>query len=416
VSGARWTGSDQSRRTAAAARTLRGTVRFAGRAVLRTQTDQRLVELAQCGSEPAFETIVERYRGPLRRYCRRFVPSSRVDDVLQQAFFDAYRAIHQKGRTMKLRPWLFRVTHNVAIDTVRQESRGWNELSERPQGIGRADPAVDNRESLRDLLSTLQGLPEQQRAALVLREMEGRSYEEISEELGVSESAVGQLLARARHGLQNGASAVLPFPLLVRIPGGASGAITGERVTELVSAAGGAAGVAKAVTMLVVAGAAGGAILAPGGEEPSKARDRSGQELAPSTEPASLEEAPVRSGRERTDGDHARAGRDRAKQDRPGRGRTGDQPPGAQDVTRDSGPSPDPEPRSDEDEMERGEPLGDGDGADPDDGNPDPAPPSRSPPENHAQDLDTDTDVEPVPDVESGAEIGPDLDPPTDAP
>ena len=100
----RWTGSDPSGRTAAAARTLRGSVRFAGRQVLRTQTDQRLVELAQSGSEPAFETIVERYRGPLSRYCRRFVPSSRVDDVLQQAFFDAYRAIHDERRNVTLKP------------------------------------------------------------------------------------------------------------------------------------------------------------------------------------------------------------------------------------------------------------------------------------------------------------------------
>jgi len=415
VSGPRWTGSDQSRRTAAATRTLRHSVRFASRQVLRTQTDQRLVELAQRGSEPAFETIVERYRGPLRRYCRRFVPSSRVDDVLQQAFFDAYRAIHQKGRAVKLRPWLFRVTHNVAIDTVRQESRGWNELSERPEGIGHADAAVDKRESLRDLMSTLHGLPEQQRAALVLREMEGRSYEEIAEELGVSESAVAQLLARARHGLQAGASAVLPAPLLLRIPG-ASGGMTGERVTELVSAAGGAAGVAKAVTMIAVAGAVGGALLRPGGEEPLKARDRSGEELAPSTEPTSLDEARLRSGRKRSDGGHTRAGRDRSKQDRPGTGRTGDQPPRTQRVTRDTGPSPAPGPRSDEDETEPGAPLGDDNGTDADDGNPDPAPPPPSGPEDYAQDLDTDTDVEPVPDVESGPEIGPDLDPPTDAP
>jgi RNA polymerase sigma factor (sigma-70 family) len=339
-----------------------------------------------------------------------------VDDVLQQAFLDAYRAIHQKGHAMKLRPWLFRVTHNVAIDTVRQEARGWNELSERPEGIGRADPGFEKRESLRDLLSTLQGLPEQQRAAIVLREMEGRSYEEISEELGVSEGAVGQLLARARHGLQAGAGALLPFPLLLRIPGGASRGMTCERVTELVSAAGGAAGTIKAFTVLAVAGAVGGALVTPGGEESSKARDRSGEEPAPSIKSSLLEEPRLRSGTNGSDGGHPQSGRDRSKQDRHDATRTGNTTPGAQGVTRHTGPSADPEPRSDEDEIEPGALLGDDDGTDADDGNPDAAPPLPSPPESLAEDVDSRTEVEPVPDGDSGAETESDLDPPTDAP
>jgi RNA polymerase sigma factor (sigma-70 family) len=408
VAGPRWAGADPSPRATTRTRGLRSSARFAGRQVLRTQTDQRLVELTQCGSEPAFETIVERYRGPLRKYCSRLVPSSRVDDVLQQAFLDAYRAIRKEGRSVNLRPWLYRVTHNVAVDTLRQESRGWKELSDRPQGIGRADPSVDGRESLRDLLSTLQGLPKQQRAALVLREMEGRSYEEISEELGVSESAVAQLLARARHGLQAGASAMLPPGLLLRAPAAGSG---GERVAELVSA-GGAVGLAKAVAVIAVAGAVGGTVLTPGREAPSKARDRSGKELAPSTKPVSVGEA-LRSAGQRSGRDRTQVGRDRSNHNRPGTGRIGDRASGEHGVTRNTGPSPDPERSSDEDEIDAAAPLTDDDGADPDDGSPNPAP---SDDEDQAQDVDSPADVESLPEVEPGSEIEPELEPPADAP
>lgn len=68
---------------------LQPPARLAGGAALRTQSDHRLVELARAGSEPAFEAIVERYRGPLRRYCRRMIPQSRVDDVVQRTFLSA---------------------------------------------------------------------------------------------------------------------------------------------------------------------------------------------------------------------------------------------------------------------------------------------------------------------------------------
>jgi hypothetical protein len=255
-------------------------------------------------------------------------------------------------------------------------------------------------------LSTLQGLPEQQRAALVLREMEGRSYEEISQELGVSQGAVGQLLARARQGLQSGASAVLPAGLLLRAPD-ASGGMTPERVAELVSA-GGAAGVAKAVAVIAVAGGVGGAVLTPGGEVPSKARDRSGKELSPPIEPAAREEARFSSGTTLSDRGQTRVRRDGPERDRAGRDRTGDHAAETHGGTRDTGPSPAPEARSDEDEIVPAAPLGDDDGSEADDDNPDPAPPPPSEPEDDTQDLDSDNDVAPVPDVAPDTDVEPD--------
>ena len=65
-----------------APKSLLAPARLAGRPVLRSQSDARLVDLVRAGSEPAFEAIVARYRGPLLRYCRRIVPEPRAEDVV----------------------------------------------------------------------------------------------------------------------------------------------------------------------------------------------------------------------------------------------------------------------------------------------------------------------------------------------
>ena len=69
--------------------------RLARRPVLSTQSDERLVDLVRAGSEPAFETIVERYRRALMRYVSRLLPPERAEDVVQQAFVKAYEAMRR---------------------------------------------------------------------------------------------------------------------------------------------------------------------------------------------------------------------------------------------------------------------------------------------------------------------------------
>ena len=71
--------------------------RLARRPVLSTQSDERLVDLVRAGSEPAFETIVERYRRALMRYVSRLLPPERAEDVVQQSFVNAYEAMHRGG-------------------------------------------------------------------------------------------------------------------------------------------------------------------------------------------------------------------------------------------------------------------------------------------------------------------------------
>jgi RNA polymerase sigma factor (sigma-70 family) len=230
-----------------------GPVRLAGRAVLATQSDDRLVALARRGSEPAFEAIVHRYRDPLGRYCRRLVPAARVDDVLQHAFLRTYTTLRSDRRELNLRPWLFRVTHNAALDALRREARTHDQLDESLDGVERPDQALERKVALATLVAGIAALPERQRSALVLRELEGRSYEEIERELGLKGGALRQLLHRARNNLRAAATAVTPAAVFLR-PELPFGLATG-------------AGAAKAGAVLATTAVIGGVALTTGPDE-----------------------------------------------------------------------------------------------------------------------------------------------------
>ena len=232
--------------------------RLAGSALLHTQSDERLVDLSRAGNDRAFEAIVTRYRRPLLRYCRRLLPPERAEDAVQQTFLNAYRAIGAGEAELNLRPWLYRIAHNASLSLLRQN--GWNhdEIDDQFDGVMQPPQAVEERERVREVVRAVKGLPARQREAVVLRELEGRSYDEIATALGVSGGAVRQLLNRARTSLRAAATAVTPFELAAwvaaRAPGGAPAA---ERIAELCTGAGlgGLAAAAKLGTALVVVGA-----------------------------------------------------------------------------------------------------------------------------------------------------------------
>jgi RNA polymerase sigma factor (sigma-70 family) len=167
--------------------------------VLATQTDARLVDLARAGYEPAFETIVSRYRSALLRRAERFLPRERAEDAVQQSFVSAYEAMLRDDSVLNLRPWLYRIAHNTSLNALRDRALRHAQLDEGIDGVERPDQTLERSQGLRELLAALQALPERQREALVLRELEGRSYEEVASELGVSDGSVRQLLNRAQH-------------------------------------------------------------------------------------------------------------------------------------------------------------------------------------------------------------------------
>jgi RNA polymerase sigma factor (sigma-70 family) len=252
--------------------------RLAGQPVLRSQSDERLVDLVRAGHDSAFEAVVARYRRALMRYCSRLLTEERAEDAVQQTFVKAYGAMKSSDAELNLKPWLYRIAHNTSLNVLRDRSMRYEQLDENFDGVERPDQVFERRQGLREVLTAVQSLPERQRDALVLRELEGRSYDEIASELGVTGGAVRQLLNRARTTLRSGASAVTPVGLLSRLPlSGESEAISAP-VAETVGGAGVGAVAAKlCATALVTGAVVGGVATVP---------DRAGRDEATAAQEA----------------------------------------------------------------------------------------------------------------------------------
>ena len=190
------------------------TTRLLGSRALRLQPDGRLVALVRDGYESAFEEIFRRYGAALRSYAASIVTVQRADDVTQEAFTKAYLALKGTDKEIHLRPWLYRIVRNTALTDIRDEPRPAVELDEaRASGMSPDELAVQSEEIGR-LLDGLRELPEPQRAAIVMRELEGLSHEQIATSLGLSGGAVRQSIYRARRALREGVGLLVPMPLL----------------------------------------------------------------------------------------------------------------------------------------------------------------------------------------------------------
>jgi RNA polymerase sigma factor (sigma-70 family) len=253
-------------------RSLLHPARLARKPVLSSQSDERLVDLVRAGYEPAFETIVERYRRPLIGYVRRILPAERAEDAVQQSFVNAYEAIRRDDAELKLRPWLYRIAHNTALNGLRDRSLSEQPLDERIDGVERPDQAFERRQGLAQMIAAVQELPERQRDAIVLRELEGRSYEEISAALSVTGGAVRQLLHRARNTLRTVATAATPVGLLTRIPWAVPAEPVGARVADLCGVGAGALAAKVCATALVTGAVIGGVAVGPGGGDDRRDR------------------------------------------------------------------------------------------------------------------------------------------------
>src|SRR3954447_24067276 len=223
---------------------------------LRTQPDRRLVTLVREGYENAFEEIVRRYGRPLTRYAAAIV-GGRAEDVTQDAFSKALLALRRDGAEIELRPWLFRIVRNTALNDLRDSPPSAEALAEAIASGASPAEELERREELADLMRRLHSLPEAQRAAIVMRELEGLSHEEIASALGLSDGGARQAIYRARRSLRDGAGMLLPLPLLKALLAGAAG-------SPAVEAAAGAAGVGGAAGAGVALKAAAATVLVAG--------------------------------------------------------------------------------------------------------------------------------------------------------
>jgi RNA polymerase sigma factor (sigma-70 family) len=193
---------------------------------LRTQSDRRLVRLVREGYESAFEEIVRRYRRPLDRFAASMV-GGRSEDVTQDSFRKALEALRRADDEIELRPWLYRIVRNTALNDLRDRPPAAAELAEDLMAGGRSAATVaEERAEVAALTARLRALPQNQRAALVMRELEGMSHEEIAAALGISGGAARQAIARGRASVRAGFGALVPLPLLRALAGGGGDAAT----------------------------------------------------------------------------------------------------------------------------------------------------------------------------------------------
>jgi RNA polymerase sigma factor (sigma-70 family) len=175
-------------------------------------------EVPVLARDEAFEKLYRRYVKDVYHYALALLRNpADAEDVTQTTFLNAYRAFQRGEEIRKPQNWLIKIAHNVARSRYAYISRRVKEvpLEDHVEQLAIAEEEKPNVEAV---LRALGRLPFNQRAALVMRELEGRSYAEISDTLGVSVAAVETLIFRARRSLRV-RTAALRSILTVPVPG-----------------------------------------------------------------------------------------------------------------------------------------------------------------------------------------------------
>jgi RNA polymerase sigma factor (sigma-70 family) len=180
--------------------------------LLRLQSDDRLIAFLRKGNTAAFDVLVARYETRLLAFCRHLLGSREdAEDVFQEVMSAAFNAILADDRPINVRPWLYRIARNRSLNHLRRiRAIGVDsmDLHYSDHGASTADK-VHEREEFRLLVGDIHELPETQKTALVLREMDALSYEQIAEAMETTVPSVKSLLVRARVSLAEAAEARL---------------------------------------------------------------------------------------------------------------------------------------------------------------------------------------------------------------
>src|SRR4051794_17799578 len=177
-------------------------------------SDQRLVAAIRQGDDRAFEVLYQRYHRRIHAYVLGMVKDyGRAEDVTQEVFVSALRRMRETEQPLTFKPWLYQIAKNSCIDAFRRSKRA-EEISidaddalapadqSRLIGTGPSpDAAVAAKQDLNNLCGAFGGLSETHHEILVLRELEGLSYQEIGRRMGMSRPAVESTLFRARRRL-----------------------------------------------------------------------------------------------------------------------------------------------------------------------------------------------------------------------
>jgi RNA polymerase sigma factor (sigma-70 family) len=189
-------------------------------------------EIPVLARNQAFETLYRRYVADVYHYALALLRNpADAEDVTQTTFLNAYRAYQSGVEVAKPQNWLIKIAHNVARSRYARSSRRVKEVPLEDHIEQLALPE-DDRPNVEALLHALWRLPFNQRAALVMRELEGRSYAEIADTIGVSVGAVETLIFRARKSMRSKASTVhtlatVPLPSSLSHLFGGGGVVAG---------------------------------------------------------------------------------------------------------------------------------------------------------------------------------------------
>ena len=169
--------------------------------LVRMSTDARLVELIRDRQPAAFEVLYDRYHRPVLSFCRHLLGDQQeAEDAVQQTFLAAWADLMRSDKPILLRGWLFTIARNRCLSILRaRRDQPSEQLDEVPtEGLA---TLVQRRQDLRDLVLDMRRLPDDQRAALVLAELDALSHEEIADVLGVPRPKVKALVFQARESL-----------------------------------------------------------------------------------------------------------------------------------------------------------------------------------------------------------------------
>lgn len=194
--------------------------------------DHDLVAGIRAGDDRAFEVLYERYQPRMALYIRGMVQDhGRSEDITQEVFISALRRIRETDTEIVAKPWLYEIAKNACIDAFRR-SRNTNEVSFDAQDALRADDhgrladaratpdmAVDTKLDLDNLRGAFGGLSDTHHQIIVMRELEGRSYRDIGDRLGMSRPAVESTLFRARRRLEEEYDELVSGKRCVRVRG-----------------------------------------------------------------------------------------------------------------------------------------------------------------------------------------------------
>jgi RNA polymerase sigma factor (sigma-70 family) len=181
------------------------------RVLLHTQTDERLARLSAAGRAGAFTVLVERHRRSLHRVALAVVSVTEAEDVVQQSLLQAWAALQRGAEIQHVRGWLHQIVRHVAV-RHRALPVPFEKLDDAARLAVSITPDPDTRLRMRETLAAVAALPDGQRAALLRCAIHGESQAAVAADLQTTETALRQLLYRARATLRAAATALVPFP------------------------------------------------------------------------------------------------------------------------------------------------------------------------------------------------------------